>query len=437
MQTIDTFQLIQFFQIKKQERTDKWHEEGDAAIINLSAEYNKRRVAPEVASNQHLKDLLLTYLAIIDVAANAGNREAKKRNLDITLWSEVPPTPIWSMAEAAPLRLAITKVIGKKFAKRPWYANYLATCLREAPNLDGACQITEVALSSLGDKQHTWDLLLSPNSRPQSFRQTQWLGSLLTRINKRVKLNPQYLSTTFADQIKQLVLDQLDSADYDEIAVAAAEVMLSTIIGRPVFCLSASHLAMLWSSAPPNALDQQPKNIHTKLFEKFTQTIVDVSLLPCDDSTKQYLRDVWVTTTELFYSSPDAATKSLSASNKAAINDLLSRNGDVENIDNIESLLAEISGYWSERSAECLIATPSLENLDGILVMARRRYGITEITPSTNTVPYDPIAHHLIGSDEKAIGQTSVKIIKPGYIKHRENGSFKVIKKALVEIIDE
>jgi hypothetical protein len=437
MQTIDTLQLAIFFQIKKKERAEGWREKGDAAINHLSAEYNKLRLEPEVADNQLIKNLLLEFLSIIELAADAGNAEAKRRNLDTSLWAEMPPATIWAIADTPLLRTTILRTIAKKFAKRPWYKNYLAGCLREASNLHDAIQIVEIALFSLGDRESTWGIILEPCNRNLSIEQRQWFGFLLNRIIKKVKLNPQYLSTLFAHQIKLLIIDQVDLAGCNEIKNSVAEMILAAMAGRPVLCLSASHLALLWSCKPDKPLDVENKAVYKKIFEKLTQTVVDVSLLPCDDSTKVYLDDIWTTTAQFFYSSEKVARTAIASVDKTALTALLDQKNHPKNMDSIEKLVSEISDCWSVRTKECFNSTPSLQNLDGILAEARKRYGITEITPSNDTVIFDPIAHHIISSSTENLYAKSVRVIKPGYIKYRENGSFKVIRKALVEIKNE
>jgi len=437
MQPIDTLELVNFFQIKKKERQENWQEKGDTAINELAAEYNKLRTSSEIKTNQLLQNLLLTYFAIIDLAADAGNREAKRRNLDTSVWSDLAPATVWSIAETPVLRTLILKTIGKKFTKRPWYSNYMANCLGEASDLSDASLVVEIILSSLGDKEATWSIILEPANRPSSLNQIQWFESLLFRINKKVKVNPQYLSNSFAHQIKHEIIDQLDLASSSTIKSSMAEVILTAMTGRAVACLSAPHLSLIWSCKPENPLDRQPKPTYKKLFEKLTQTIVDVSLLPCDDGTKTYLVDVWTISAQAFYASEKAALASISAGDRRVLTELLDRKGRVENVDSIETLISEISACWSERTPDCFISAPALQNLDGILETARKRYGVTEISPSDTAVAFDPIVHHLVGSDSDIYGDVSVQVIKPGYIKHRENGSSKVIKKALVELSDD
>lgn len=437
MQNIEKLKLVSFFQIKKKERTNDWREKGDAAVIKLSAEYNKLRLEPEVAGNPLIKNLLLEFLSIIDLAADAGNAEAKRRNLDTSLWADSPPETIWSLADTPLLRTPILKTIGKKFGKRPWYKDYIAGCLREAPNLADVTQTIDIALSSMGDKESTWGIILAPSNQPQSVDQGQWFGFLLTRFIKKVKLNPKYLSTQFAHQIKLLIIDQLDLAGCNEIKNKAAEMILTAMVGRPILCLTASHLSLLWACKPDSPLDVEHKAVYKKIFEKLTQTLVDVSLLPCDDLTKVYLADVWTTTAHLFYSSEKLARTAISSVDKTALTELLDHKNRPTNTDSIEKLVSELSDCWSERTQECFTLAPSLQNLDGMLAEARKRYGITEITPSNDTVIFDPIAHHLISSSTDTLHAKSVRVIKPGYIKYRENGSFKVIRKALVEIKNE
>lgn len=437
MQPIDTLELVKFFQIKKNERTDDWRQKGDYAINQLTAEYNKLRVEPGVTGNQTLKNLLLTYLALVDLAADAGNSEAKRRNLDTSVWADEPPSPVWSITDIVPLHALILKTIGKKFARRTWYPAYVTKCLHQAASLSNASQVTEIAFSSLGDKESTWSLILEPESRPNSFSQLEWFSYLLATIHKKVKVNPQYLSDSLAKQIKLLIIDQVELVHCNEIKKSMVEVILTAMIGRPVYCLSAAHLSLIWSCNPDIPLDRKPNLPYKKVFEKFTQTILDVSLLPCDDSTKQFLNDIWTSTAQSFYSSVMVAHASISPGDRVALTELLNRKDEIDSTESIERLLSEISAYWNERTTECFVSAPSLQNLDGILEKARERYEIREISPSDITVSYDPITHYLIGSNSEMVAPKFVRVIKPGYIKYRENGSAKVIRKALVEIIDD
>jgi hypothetical protein len=435
MKNIEISELLKHFQTKKNDRSTDWQQVGDLAVEQVCSEYNRLRLNPEAKENEALNDLALCYLAIVDLASAAGNQKAKKRNLDASLWFDKMPRPIWDVASDPSLHSIVLKTVLRKLSKRPWYVDYLAICLHKSSNISEAATLTEAIFLSLGDIESTWKLVLDEANRPRSTGDENWFKYVLDRLLKKVKGSPTYLSQDLAQIIQKLIAESLTPKSSDEIKCLIVEVIYAGMVARPIFFLSNSHLQLLWSCKPSMPIDKNGKVVHKKIFEKLTQIIIDVSRLTEDFSMLQYLLDAWRITAYSFYSSECAATASIATIEKKNLNRLLTTVSNAGgNTDSFEGLISELSACWSARTEECFILSPSLRNMDGILDTALKRYGITKISDAKAAIPYDPIAHYL--SDIKMLpsGVRLVQVLKPGYIKYRENGSFKVIKKALVKI---
>lgn len=434
MQRIDASELIKHLTLKKNGRTTDWQDQTDSAVDLLCSEYNRFRTDPITMENEKQRSLALCYLTLVDAAAAAGNQKAKKRNLDISMWFEQMPASVWEISDDPLLRASILRTVSKKFAKRFWYEIFITTCLRNAPTAQDAISLAEIIFSTLGEKDSVWRLILNDNNAPKSIQYQVWFDAMLDRMHKKVKASASYFSKELAQNMIELISNSTGSDYAGDIKIRVLEVIHAGLINRPVFYLSESHLKLLWSCKPSNPVDIASKPIYKKVFDKLTQSIIDIPTLPCEPSTVQYLVDVWMETARLFYGSESAAISRLQTPHKAGISHLVELSvNPKKDIDDVEDMIAELSACWTLRTEDCFRVSPSLRNIDGILSSACERYEITEISCTGESIEFDPITHHLI--DECAPAENRlVRVVRPGYVKRRQNGSLKVIKKALVEV---
>jgi hypothetical protein len=378
------------------------------------------QIANDYASQKN-HELALTELSLINLAASLGNKNAKKRVLKPSLWLDCAPPSINKVL----LSLDEQKMGIKSLSsiKSDWVSLYI---LDELESL-GEKKLIPVYLDWL--LKHSSDLsgLLSVLNRnnfsPKQISREDWISDLLSYL---IQVAPkQVITDEFIGELLKIISHAaIEKNSQDTLQIQVFELLNITSNYRPSILIATTMPSLL-------AVFEHGHQTKNKKLASLQETLAYKTL--------DILRAVSTFNNadggELVQLLTGGLKKSIHKFDRIQ-SDFLSPeiNGDSnkkshESYETETTLVALISNW-----RDYLKSNPSNKGLDQLATRFNEllvHFSIVPVGEEGLTEAYDPFRHELL--DEVGKNISTIKVVRPGFGKRREDGSTRILLKAITQ----
>lgn len=411
-------------------KDEAWQTEAGRAVSMLAIEFLNE--VNDVAA--------LRSVALLGLAQLLGVKEARKRTIKLSRWAEAAPPPLTTLAlkdEQQAALTALTKLT------TTWSRLYAAQALADLSLPDEfASELLKWVRATYADNlSFAKDFYASQLAAAKSPERTM---VLLKDGGKLLKPSKPVAAAKLAECLILLVDTFFQSnqpANIDEKVFGSSVAALANLMQeqaavvpamllQPIFVKAVSRLAVFKSNS---AASKQVSTVTDAL------TLATISLLVADmERYGSQAADHWramIPTWRAAYPGWDAsialatvmspALAVLTVDSKEAV--LASSNTYA-----IEAVFARLLPAWDAFIAELPDANRAA-SLSAMLQQAAGTVGIAPMGEKGAVVSFDPLSHHMVEGNGESHGQ--VRIVRPGVLVQRSDGSIRVLVAALVATV--
>lgn len=411
-------------------KEDAWQADAGRAVSMLAV-----RFLSETSDESAMRTV-----ALLGLAQSLGVKEARKRALKLTRWTETAPPPLTALAQKDEQHAALG-VLAK--LTTPWARSYAEQALTDLslPEefvADLLKWVRTTYLDSLSFIRESYAPLVV------AAKAAERTSALLKEAGKLLKLGGPEAAANLADGTAALVDALLRTAQPekdDEKPVAASVAALlhlmqdqaasvPAILLQPAFVMAFGRLS---AAAAKGSASKQVASIADAL------SLATISLLSADFERHGKQAAIhWnalVPTWRAAYSNWDAAI-ARAVKLLPALSAITSDQGEGSNAEAdayaSEAVFARLLPAWNAFVAELPDASRAA-SLSSMLHQAAGTLGIASLGEAGEVVGYDPLSHHLAADDGGSPAQ--VRILRPGVQVQRPDGSSRVLVAALVAAV--
>jgi hypothetical protein len=377
----------------------------------------------------------LSIVALVNLAAAKGVKEAKKKSLKLTRWSKSPPLPIQTLPILDEQRAA---VLALSIVKSPWALSYVEQALVSAelpdellPEFlqwgrtaapDWATFVVKTYAASLANCSHSNRAMVMLKEAPK-----------LLKVAESVPLDKA------AETIGQFIVTIVGTAKKFSDDEKAAVSMLGSGFAAYQQAWQATP-ALLMQPAMVNVL--RPLSNAIKALKKKPPGSIDAALLATLSLVGDMVRRFGAIATEQFKlllpmwiaAYPDFQKQvKIFATSTPELASLLGTESETskstEQNYNAEVAFATLLPAWDAFVAEL----PDPSQASSVGLMLSRAAGTVQIERHGvvgEVVDYDPLSHHLADPSDAFVSK--VKVLRAGVIARRADGSVRTLVQALV-----
>lgn len=405
----------------------EWQHEAGRMVSLLAIQFSQE--ADEAAA--------LLSVALISQAASKGVKEARKRVIRLVRWAESPPPPLQVLGTVSEQRAAIGALAK---VKTPWARAYAEEALLN-PRISTA----------LFPDLLSWARYAAPDWASfvgDSFAKVVGSSTDLARANLLMNEAPKLFG--FAEPVGASDAAEALARLAREIAVAADHVGASSTASATLLKAGLGVIERAWHAFPALLLHPSIALANKQLAATLSsgkgaaspsiEAACAATLTLIVDSIPRFgaraieqwrpLIPVWSSAYPNFLkqltvaSAHERGLEALLSDDDAATHE-----GTENKRYRTEAAFAALLPAW-----EAFVAgMPDPSRAESIGNMIQRTAGTVGIEPLGavgEAINYDPLAHHLTGTDESA--PAVVKVIRPGALARRADGSTRVLVKAFV-----
>lgn len=382
----------------------------------------------------------MRMVALVGLAQSLGVKEARKRALKLTRWTEAAPPPLTALAQKDEQHASLG-VLAK--LTTPWARPYAEQALADLSLPEEF--VTELLkwirtthLDSLSFIRESYAPLVAASKTAERT------SALLKEAGKLLKHGRPEAAANLADGTAALVDALLRTAPPEKdgekgIAASVASLLhlmqdqaasAPAILLQPAFVMAFVRLSGV---AAKGSASKQAASVADAL------SLATISLLSADFERHGKLAALhWnalVPTWRAAYSNWDA-TIAAAVKLSPALSAITSAQGEDPNAEvdayASEAIFARLLPAWNAFVAELPDASRAA-SLSSMLHQAAGTLGISVLGEAGEVVDYDPLLHHLAEDDGRC--PANVLILRPGVQVQRPDGSLRVLVAALVAAV--
>jgi hypothetical protein len=416
--------LSQKLLTNKSEQNQNWQSDISPLIAKAASFYGQTTGNAQSSIPDDENIACLKSLACICYAAKIGIKEAKKRNLNIKYWDKYPFPSVIQHITNIDLQVAAYKKLS--VTKNRMSEEYLKS---------------EIALTE--DKtvyvaQFNWLLQLagSPSrflkiiygiQEPKNMLQLH--SCCIEFINEQVKKRVIYADGNLCELLINQITDtpqdiraNLQNLHYEFINT------IYTVQSEIILCIEfLMYLSSVKTMAKENKkIEKLADGIARRYFD-FIDVIkrINPDLVKIDyfiELSKSYALNI-------------NNFDSLSKLNPNKYSDFISKDQASNNsVTEIETAIIELTVSWGELKSQS-VYTEQSGYINKKIQRLLASVNLEQYSSSEEIRPYDPTKQENVATS--LTPPTKVRVLKPGYIQIRQNGTIRVLRKAIVESIDE
>jgi hypothetical protein len=397
--------------IPRKNRSKDWEELVGRLIGQIANDY--------VSQKNH--ELALTELSLINLAASLGNKNAKKRLLKPSLWLDCAPPSINHVL----LNLDEQKMGIKSLSsiKSDWVSPFIISELESLTEKRLIPLYLDWLLKHSGDLTSLLSTLNKHNFSPKKITHEEWIFDLLTYL---LQVAPkQVVTDEFIGQLLKAISNGvIEKNSLDALQVKIFE-LLNTISNYRPSILIATTMPSLMAFFEYGHQTKNKKLISLQEMLAFKTLDILRATLDLKNNSGAELFQLLVGSLKKSiykfdriqsgFGSPEINEGSIKQSHETY---------------DIETTLVTLISNWQDY----LKSTPSSEGLEQLTTRFNELLGHFSIVPVGEeglTEAYDPFRHELLDKVSKNI--STIKVVRPGFGKRREDGSTRILLKAITQ----
>ena len=378
------------------------------------------QIANDYASQKN-HELALTELSLINLAASLGNKNAKKRVLKPNLWLECAPPSINKVL----LSLDEQKMGIKSLSsiKSDWVSLYIFDELESLSEKRLIPVYLDWLLKHSGDLCGLLGVLNKNNFSPKKISREDWISDLLSYL---LQVAPkQVITDEFIGELLRIISHNvIEKNSLDTLQIKVFELLNTSSNYRP---------SILIATTMPSLL---------AFFEHGNQT-KNKKLISLQESLAYKTLDILRAASTFKNIDGGELIQLLTGGLKKSIYKFDRMQSDFVRPETTEdSNKQSHESYETETTLVALISNwrdylksnPSSKALDQLATRFNELLGhfsIVSVGEEGLTEAYDPFRHELL--DEAGKNISTIKIVRPGFGKRREDGSTRILLKAIAQ----
>jgi hypothetical protein len=411
-------------------KDDAWQTEAGRAVSLLAVRF----------LNEGNDEAALRSVALLGLAQSLGVKEARKRTLKLTRWSEVTPPPLTTLAQRDEQQAALA---GLAKLSAPWSRAYAERALSD-PALpeDFLPDLLRWARSTFADNlSFTQDCYAPQIAAAKPGERAAALMKEAGKLLKPVGPEPApQLAQGIAVLVDALMQSPRSGTEEDKSFVASVGALLHLVQDHaavaPAILLQPGFVtafARLSGRVSKGAASKQVTAVADAL------ALATISILAADvERHGRQAATHWgalVPAWRSAYANWDATMAAAVRATPALAAMTANRAEDSpagEDAYAAEAVFARLLPAWNAFVAELPDASRAA-SLSSMLQQAAGTLGIVPLGEAGAVVGYDPLSHHL--AEEADASPSQVRIVRPGVQVRRPDGSARVLVAALVAAV--
>jgi hypothetical protein len=411
-------------------KDEEWQADAGRAVSMLAVRF----------LSETIDESAMRTVALLGLAQSLGVKEARKRALKLTRWTEVAPPPLTALAQKDEQHAALG-VLAR--LTTPWARPYAEKALTDlslpeefVPGLLKWVRATHLESQSFIQESYA-PLVAAAKTAERTSALLKEAGKLLKPAGPEAAANLAVGIAALVDALLRKAQPEKDGEKAFAASVAALLYLMQdqaasapAILLQPAFVMAFGRLS---GAAAKGSASRQVASVADAL------SLATISLLSADFERHgkpaaihwNALVPIW----RAAYSSWDA---SIAAAVKLspALAAITSERGEDTNAEAdayaSETVFARLLPAWGAFVAELPDASRAA-SLSAMLHQAAGTLGIAALGEAGEVVGYDPLSHHLAEDDGGSPAQ--VRILRSGVQVQRPDGSSRVLVAALVAAV--
>jgi hypothetical protein len=397
--------------IPKKNRSNEWEDSVGKLVGQIANDY----------ASQPNHELAITELTLINLAAALGNKNAKKRVLKPSLWLNYPPPSLHKVL----LSLDEQKIGIKSLStiKSDWVPLYILSELEAITEKQLISIYLDWLLKYCGDLTSLLSTLNKNNFSPKEISHEDWIHALLSFF---LQSGPkQIISDAFVGELLKIIFkNKTDKISLDLLQIKVYKVLNTISNYRPSILISTTMPSLLnFFKSGSDTKNKKLIALQETIAYKTLDLIQAGKILKNVDNAE--LSSLLI---EALKKSTHKFDRIQSKFFSAELNDI-SNETKHESYETETSLVALISNW-----RDYLICNPSGKGLDQLSARfdeLLEHFSIVSIGEEGMTEAYDPFKHELLDVIPSTV--STVKVVRSGFGKRREDGSTRILLKAITE----
>ena len=403
----------------KKSRTDEWFDEIGKLVNLIYVDF----------LNHESDEIAIHSLALIRLAAKEGSKDAKNKVIKLTRWlRETPPSICKNISSKDEQKLLI-----KDFSilKSEWVSGYIFEEIKLCSKIQlndylewllkySNSLIKFVDFLNIEYKKHKYEITKEKELLILDFLMKKNLIS--GESFSAMELG--YLAQFFQEQL----LKEVNLKDKELIALKQYEIIHNIIYLQPNIFLERSFLALL--EIVRSNIESKSVKLSKSLNRVATRIASLINLGV--QSSKDNLFDIYKNYLNYFTTNVPKFKDELKQEQYFFLNNVFDNkeNPKEKVLENIDSLFISLFASWREIKGSG-IDEMLIENFENYLHELANVHSIILVGKIDQECQYEPLKHQLIDDGNEFVEYVRIKI--PGIGKLREDGSFRVISKAIAE----
>lgn len=381
----------------------------------------------------------LRSVALLGLAQSIGVKEARKRAIKLSRWAKAVPPPLTALREKNEQRAALTSLAK---IPTPWTRTYTEQALADPFLPDEFASVflkwaRATYADNLGFIRDFYALRLA------AAKSAERMAALLKDAAKLLK--PSTPDAAKLAEGMALLVDALlrraQPPDGDEKFMSSSVVALLNLLQDQATSVPAALLQPAFVRAIGQLGAATSKGETSKIVANVVDALLlaTISMLVADmERYGSQAADHWCAMIPIYraaYSDWDAAIAAAAEVSPALAALSENDNQAVHERSNsyaTEAVFARLLPAWEAFVAD-LPDAKRAASLSAMLQQAAGTVGIAPMGESGAVVSYDPLSHHLVA--EGAESPDQVRIVRPGVLVQRSDGSSRVLVAALVAAV--
>jgi hypothetical protein len=428
--------LLDLLLVTKEERGVDWQERCAPLVADAAREFAQLNRDSEVNFDMVINARALLLVALIGFAKAVGVKEAKKRNLNFSLWETNEPIHIESSFDVPELRVAAYEALS--ILRQPkWICDYLRYELMNCKAESSLAGIAQWIWKNTSTPLSFLQRVSEYNCKPMFLTWSGWAEFVLKVVFKEVKKEPKTFDHEFVCVLNNAIniWKAADSSLFiGKVMLEGIEDVLnanSFILLDPQFSTPIKNIVL-----NVNGNKQHEKyNFLDRLCLKFVNLTAELNNFGLDNGQKTLIKDLWVLYGNMLQDKPAFIKKNQDVFKVIGWlleSDEDNAQADEEGVASMENSVIQLVTTWDEYVALSPVS-PSVRNISKKINAVLTECKISDIGNPGDIVTYDPLTQYLISKSEDVVAPQLVRLRSRGFSQKRLGGSLRILKKAVVE----
>ncbi len=417
-----SLRLMELLNVSKSEKNAEWLAEVNQHVAKLSSFYSQKTANIEVIISEEESIACLTSIASITYAANVGIKDAKKRVLNVKYWDKNPYPSIIKNLPSKLIQIAAYKklsVISNQFSK-----DYLESEIALTQDIDVNAQQFEWLLKIVKNPS---TLIETVAKIANSVDSVNLYHNCVSYLNERIKKQTVSIDTGLCKALATYALIDIKN---DKLNTVYVDLIDSIFTARPDFLLNIDFLIYVGAVKKVNLSNKKFNKLSNDICIKFFDLAETISVINPNFLNNDYIKELAAEHSN--YIADIAALKKNKPEKYTFTHVSLAENETTNS--KIELNLIELAASWDDykKNDASLEQRRYIEKkIENLLSSAK----IDQYSQSGEVILFDPTKQENINLATDLASK--VKVIKPGYTQTRLNGSIRVLRKAIVETVND